>query len=300
MLVLRGLRNAPVTSEFDILPKGNLRRESMDSVGMIEEIQTAAAAVTIAGGSSAAYLSDDAHGDTEEDIAAAVAATAPKGGKEKKPKKSFVKKVFGKKGNRNGSLRSSGASLSTSKSSAAEIATTNAPPQASAGDKRPRRHRSASDSESIRAYAKQTRRRRSSGLQAYSEQDPIPKSDITRSDVFLHSSKRRCSSDGLDTDATKKDEDTLGLSKANRNRAGNRRMNSLIDMYRKSYESVKSDQKKRASIVAEVAATMYRGSDEPGRFLKEDPETGMYREVSCERAMITIEHLLCCTEDKRK
>ena len=293
MLVLRGLRNAPVTSEFDILPKGNLRRESMDSVGMIEEIQTAAAAVTIAGGSSAAYLSDDAHGDTEEDIAAAVAATDPKGGKEKKPKKSFVKKMFGKKGNRNGSLRSSGASLSTSKSSAAEIAAANAPSQASAGDKRPRTHRSASDSESIRAYAKQTRRRRSSGLQAYSEQEPIPKSDITRSDVFLHSSKRRCSSDGLDTNTNKKNEDTLGLSKANRNRAGNRRMNSLVDMYRKSYETVKSDPKKRASIVAEVAATMYRGSDEPGRFLKEDPETGMYLEVSCERAMITIEHLLC-------
>ena len=297
ILVLRGLRNAPVTSEFDILPKGNLHRESMDSVGMIEEIQTAAAAVTIADESSAAYLSDDIGGDNEEDI-----ASAAKGRNEKKQKKSFVKKMFGKKGNRNGSLRNS-APASTSKSSAAQIAKANAPPSQSisAGDKRLRTHRSASDSESIRAYAKQTRRRRSSGLQAYSEQDPIPKSDITRSDVFLHSSKRRCSldTDGLDTDEIKKGEDTLGLSKANRNRAGNRRMNFLIDMYHKSYETVKSDPKKRASIVAEVAATIYRGTNEPGRFLKEDPETGMYREVCCERAMITIEHLLC-TSDKRK
>ena len=302
MLVLRGLRNAPVTSEFDILPKGNLHRESMDSVGMIEEIQTAAAAVTIADESSAAYLSDDIGGDNEEDIASAAVVTAPKGGNEKKQKKSFVKKMFRKKGNRNGSLRNS-APASTSKSSAAQIAKANAPPSQSisAGDKRLRTHRSASDSESIRAYAKQTRRRRSSGLQAYSEQDPIPKSDITRSDVFLHSSKRRCSldADGIDTDEIKKDEDTLGLSKANRNRAGNRRMNSLIDMYRKSYETVKSDPKKRASIVAEVAATMYRGSDEPGRFLKEDPETGMYREVSCERAMLTIEHLLCSSDNRK-
>lgn len=300
MLVLRGLRNAPVTSEFDILPKGNLRRDSMDSVGMIEEIQTAAAAVTIAGGHSKAYLSDDANGDTEEDIAAAVATTvASKNEKEKKGSKKFsVKKIFGKKGTRNGSLQSSGASLSTSKSSATDIAAAKASPQALAGTKRPRRRRSPSDSESIRAYAQQTRRRRSSGLQAYSENDPIPKSDITRSDIFLHSSKLQCSADGLGSTFVK-GKDTFGLSKANRNRAGNRRMNSLIDMYRKSYEAVKSDQKARASIVAEVAATMYRGGDEPGRFLKEDPETGMYREVSCERAMITIEHLLC-TDQKRK
>eukprot|EP00563_Minutocellus_polymorphus_P003587 CAMPEP_0181043640 /NCGR_PEP_ID=MMETSP1070-20121207/12826_1 /TAXON_ID=265543 /ORGANISM="Minutocellus polymorphus, Strain NH13" /LENGTH=496 /DNA_ID=CAMNT_0023122003 /DNA_START=537 /DNA_END=2027 /DNA_ORIENTATION=+ len=298
ILVLRGLRNAPVTSEFDILPRGNLRRESMDSVGMIEaieEIQTAAAAVTIAGGCSAGYLSDGADTGNEQDAAAAAAATVAKGAggsKDKKGKKSFVKKMFGKKASK------SAASLSESKSSTADIAAANAPPQPSAGDKRGRRHRSASDSESIRAYAKQTRRRRSSGLQAYSENDPLPKSDITRSDVLLHSSTRRCSNEGAGTDNLEK-EDTLGLSKANRNRAGNRRMLSLIDMYRPSYEAVKSDQKKRASIVAEVAATIYRGSDEPGRFLKEDPETGMYREVHCERAMVTVEHLLCIADSKK-
>jgi hypothetical protein len=285
MLVLRGLRNAPVTSEFDILPRGNLRRESMESADLIEEIQTAAAAVTISGRSTGAYVSDG-DGGTEEDIAAAAAAaTASKTADEKKSKKFSVKKMFGKKG-------SSAAPISSSKSSAADIATANAPAQVSAGAKHTRQHRSASDSESLRAYARQTRRRRSSGGVMYSELDPVPKSDITRSDVFLHSSTRRCSNDGFSADDAK-EVDTLGLSKANRNRAGNRRLTSLVDMYRKSYEAVKSDPKKRASIVAELAATVYRGGDEPGRFLKEDPETGMYREVSCERAVVTIEHLLC-------
>ena len=298
MLVLRGLRNAPVTSEFDVLPRGNLRRESVDSVGMIEEIQTAAAVVTISRRGS------DADGGAEEDAAAATAAAAEStSSKDKKGKKSFVKKMFGKKGSKNSSIRSSGASrasLSTSKSSGPDVAATNASSH-QAGEKRPRRHLSASDSESIKAYAKQTRRRRSSGLIKYSENDPIPKSDITRSDVFLYASKPTLNEEGAaaaDDDATK--EDTLGLSKANRNRAGNRRMLALVDMYRPSYEAVKSDQSKRASIVAEVAATIYRGADDPGRFLKEDPETGMYREVSCERAMVTIEHLLCTADSKKR
>ena len=213
----------------------------------------------------------------------------------------FVKKMFGKRGSKHSSIRSyaaSRASLSTSKSSGPDVAAANTSSQP-AGEQRLKRHLSASDSESIKAYAKQTRRRRSSGLIKYSENDPIPKSDITRSDVFLYASKPTVNEEAAATDDAT-EEDTLGLSKANRNRAGNRRMLALVDMYRPSYEAVKSDQSKRASIVAEVAATIYRGADEPGRFLKEDPETGMYREVSCERAMVTVEHLLCTADSKKR
>lgn len=291
MLVLRGLRNAPVSSAFDELPSA--RRESaVISKGL-------AGAAAVAGSSCKNIESADAKG------------AAKKGSKKKSSRlRSSLKsslKMFKKSGNGDATAMAIAASAVSSSAAAAPTS----PSSSSTGTlKRSRRSRSASDSDSIRGYAKQTRRRRLSGLpplqaddnyDAEQQQngtgtdpssptgnrpvvDPIPRSSLTKSDVVI---------------------DCVNASCASRRWSGNKRFNSLIDMYRPSYEAVRHSHDRRHGIVAEIVATVYRGTTEPnvpGRFLVECPRTGKYAEISCDRALVSVEQCLNeepSSEDRR-
>mmetsp|Transcript_34542 Transcript_34542/g.74913 ORF Transcript_34542/g.74913 Transcript_34542/m.74913 type:complete len:474 (+) Transcript_34542:409-1830(+) len=282
MLVLRGLRNAPVTSEFDIVPQGDKRRTSLMN-------------------DAAADAFSRCHDTDEEWTSPSTLTSKGKDRKDKHAKRSFIKMIFGKKSSKKAAdntdptlphIEDIAAGTSTNLKGSEK----NSSSSFVAGQKRSRRDISASCSESIRAYAIESRRGHPSG-QFTSFDESIPKSAVTKSDVLL--SDNVVATDTVPEGSSKKkrsqeDEQALGLSVANKNRPGNRRLMSLIDMYKPSYDAVKPEPAKRASIVAEIAATMYRGTStaEPGRYLKEEPQTGMYREVGCVRVISSIEHLL--------
>ena len=84
--------------------------------------------------------------------------------------------------------------------------------------------------------------------------------------------------------------------------AGNRRLLSIVRYYKASFdEAGEGDPDKQNAFVAEIAATIYRGYDGPGRFLEEVPDVPLkYREVSCDDALSAIKHLMLITASETK
>lgn len=119
----------------------------------------------------------------------------------------------------------------------------------------------------------------------------VPASSLNANDVLLGSQQ-----------SSHEKGQPMGLLASEKMTAGNRRLLSIVRYYKASFdEAGEGDPDKQNAFVAEIAATIYRGYDGPGRFLEEVPDVPLkYREVSCDDALSAIKHLMLITASENK